>query len=107
MVRRSLDRTFTAWLLFILIAIAASTWLSYYSLENILRNEGKVAFSQIVMDELDATLSTVKDAETGQRGFLLTGDEAYLEPYNTAVTSITEHLGKLRSMTAADADQQS
>ncbi len=30
--------------------------------------------------QVQNVLSSIKDAETGQRGFLLTGDEAYLEP---------------------------
>jgi signal transduction histidine kinase/CheY-like chemotaxis protein len=105
MLRRGLDRTFTAWLLFILIVISASTWLSYRSLGRILRNEERVALSQTVMDELDAALSTLKDAESGQRGFLLTADEAYLAPYDQAVSSITQHIQRLRTLTADDPDQ--
>ena len=34
-----------------------------------------------MQQQLEALLSSVKDAETGQRGFLLTGEERYLEPY--------------------------
>lgn len=37
---------------------------------------------------LDAVLSTLKDAETAQRGFLLTGNQRYLEPYERAVREI-------------------
>ncbi len=106
MLRRGLDRTFTAWLLFILIVITASTWLSYRSLSNIVWNDKRVALSQVVMDELDATLSTLKDAETGQRGFLITGDEAYLAPYDGSVSSITWHLQHLRTLTTDDPDQR-
>ena len=36
------------------------------------------------IEQLQSLLSTVKDAETGQRGYLLTGSEQYLEPYTTA-----------------------
>ncbi len=38
------------------------------------------------------------DAETGQRGYLLTGDERYLEPYRDVVGRITHHLEKLRRL---------
>jgi CHASE3 domain sensor protein len=38
-----------------------------------------------VLLELETTLSVVKDAETGQRGYLLTGDKRYLEPYQAAI----------------------
>ena len=37
---------------------------------------------------LNVLLQRVLDAETGSRGFLLTGDERYLEPYNRAVAEI-------------------
>lgn len=36
--------------------------------------------------QLEALLSVLKDAETGQRGYLLTGDETYLAPYTLATT---------------------
>lgn len=40
----------------------------------------------------------VLDAETGQRGYLLTGDPRYLEPYNDSVGDITENLGVLQQI---------
>ena len=44
-------------------------------------------------DEVGAWLSDyvsqLKDAETGQRGYLLTGEQSYLEPYRTAVAAST------------------
>ena len=46
---------------------------------------------------LDDLLSDYKDAETGQRGFLLTQTEAYLEPYERATTAIDDKLAKLRA----------
>jgi CHASE3 domain sensor protein len=41
-------------------------------------------------------LQHVLDAETGSRGYLLTGDPRYLEPYNTAVAEIGQNLDGLR-----------
>jgi CHASE3 domain sensor protein len=51
--------------------------------------------AQASLAELGATLSILKDAETGQRGYLLTGDEKYLEPYQRALPLIDEHLDRL------------
>src|SRR5215472_8359512 len=48
-----------------------------------------------VVDTTNSLLSWLKDAETGQRGFLLTGEERYLEPYRQAVTEITPDLDTL------------
>ena len=42
----------------------------------------------------------VRDAETGQRGYLLTGENSYLEPYQSALDRIGRLQGKLKLMTA-------
>jgi CheY-like chemotaxis protein len=51
-------------------------------------------------------LSSAKDAETGQRGFLLTGDEAYLEPFVSGRAAIDGELNKIRALTADSPAQQ-
>jgi len=53
------------------------------------------------MHALESFLSTVKDAETGQRGFLLTGDPAYLAPYRAALPKLQTALDRLRNLTGA------
>ncbi|HEX7889644.1 MAG TPA: CHASE3 domain-containing protein [Ramlibacter sp.] len=42
-------------------------------------------------------LQHVLDAETGSRGYLLTGDPRYLEPYNAALAQISQNLDNLRN----------
>jgi CheY-like chemotaxis protein/CHASE3 domain sensor protein len=49
-----------------------------------------------LIERLEVVSSTMKDAETGQRGFLLTGDEAYLEPYNAARARHAKELKDIR-----------
>ena len=51
-----------------------------------------------------ALLSDLKDAETGERGFLLTGDESYLEPYDSALPRIRTDLDELTGSTRHSAD---
>jgi signal transduction histidine kinase len=48
-------------------------------------------------------LQHVLDAETGSRGYLLTGDPRYLEPYNAAVAEISQNLDGLRTTYPAQA----
>jgi methyl-accepting chemotaxis protein len=50
-----------------------------------------------LMGQLKAVLSTAKDAETGQRGFMLTGDESFLTPYQNALGSMPRQLNQLRN----------
>jgi PAS domain S-box-containing protein len=55
-----------------------------------------------IISELDGLLSAVTDAETGQRGFLMTGDERYLAPHLAAFAAAESHLGALRRLTEDD-----
>ncbi len=54
---------------------------------------------------LNRVLQHVLDAETGQRGYLLTGDPRYLEPYNAAVSEIGQQLETLRLAYTPNADE--
>ena len=55
-----------------------------------------MAHEQQTRGALNRLLQHVLDAETGSRGFLLTGDKRYLEPYNSAVAQIGQNLDALR-----------
>src|SRR3989442_12518715 len=54
-----------------------------------------------VMDGTEALLSSMTDAETGERGFLLTGDRRYLEPYGKSLLIIPSQLQSRAPLTAA------
>jgi len=54
---------------------------------------------------LNRLLQHVLDAETGSRGYLLTGDPRYLEPYNAAVSDIGHTLDSLRTTYAPSAEE--
>jgi len=57
------------------------------------------------LDALDALDVLLRDAEASQRGFLITGSEAYLAPNTAAHAKLTPALAKLSALTANDADQ--
>ena len=59
------------------------------------RTDEQAAVTRQVVDTTNALLSSVKDAETGQRGFLLTGQGRYLEPYSRALREIPPELDTL------------
>jgi PAS domain S-box-containing protein len=69
-------------------------------------NQTWVIHSREVLAELERTELLLLDAETGQRGFLLTGEDRYLEPYNDAVTQIDSHILTLSQLTADNPAQQ-
>jgi signal transduction histidine kinase len=90
----------------LLIVLIADGAVSYRAIQTVLRNQALLAHSDLVLRELGATLSSAKDAESGQRGYLLTGRRAYLRPYNSAVIQLGEHIGRLRQLTADNPRQQ-
>jgi PAS domain S-box-containing protein len=59
-----------------------------------------------VLRKLDETAARFVDAETGQRGYLLTGEESYLEPYRAAINNIDQTIGNLKSLTSDNPNQQ-
>ena len=59
-----------------------------------------------VVQQVAAVLQHVTDAETGQRGYLLTGDRSYLKPYERAQSSVPRAVKRLRQLTADNPAQQ-
>ena len=65
----------------------------------------RVTVTHDVLLTLEQALSSAKDAETGQRGYLLTQKESYLEPYQRGLEVTAERLKQLKDMKARDAPQ--
>ena len=82
-----------------LIVIGA---VGYFSIAKVWNNTHELGATYAVIDQLSELISALKDAETGQRGYLLTGDDTYLEPYRLADASIDDALKQLRDSTADD-----
>jgi signal transduction histidine kinase len=70
------------------------------------RASDSIAAALQTRSAINKLMQNVLDAETGQRGYLLTGDPRYLEPYDVATGEINEVLGELRRLYADDKDQQ-
>jgi signal transduction histidine kinase len=60
----------------------------------------------LIVLRLEHLISTITDAETGQRGYIITNRVGYLEPYYTAVSDIHSQLGNLDMMIANEPDNQ-
>ena len=64
--------------------------------------ENAAAASEARITDVVELLSNLKDAETGQRGYLLTGDPLYLQPYNQALVALPGLFAHLRGTLSAD-----
>lgn len=87
----------------LLLAIGVAAYISIASLVN---TSFEVTHSYQVLDRIAAAFSAIQDAETGTRGFVITGDASYLRPYETATNVITEIVADLRSLTSDNPNQQ-
>ena len=65
----------------------------------------QIAEASRIRGSLNRLLQNVLDAETGSRGYLLTGDPRYLDPYTVASAQITQNLDNLRLLYSAHADE--
>lgn len=77
-------------------AVILNGWLSYQNINTLVANEQKEANSQLILNQLEQILSTIKDAALGQRSYLLTKDNRYLVSYQAAVTDINHHVASLQ-----------
>lgn len=87
----------------LLSAITAITWLNA---RRVWGDAQEVEHTQRVLDALEVMLSTAKDAETGQRGYLLTGEEPYLAPLESAVAALDGQVDAIAQLTADNPRQQ-
>ena len=78
-----------ALILLVIIGLLYREWRQYR------RANANATQSREIQDSVDKLLSGMLDAETGQRGFLLTGEDRYLEPYNRAIQTVPSEIASL------------
>lgn len=82
------------------IVLIAFSETSYQRSSAALENMARVQNSHALLSKL---LQTMLDAESGHRGYLLTGEEPYLEPYEKSIATVHTQLQQLRTALAGDA----
>jgi PAS domain S-box-containing protein len=90
----------------IALLLIANAGLAFRNSRQLSEDAGWVAHTHKVMDTFNTILSAAQDAETGQRGYLLTGDPAYLRPYEEATVSIWAELALVERLTADNPGQR-
>ena len=97
-----------AYLGFILAAVVVllATYFSFDTLRSQSLTSERLAHTLMVMGGAKALLSNLQDAETGQRGYLITGAERYLEPYNNAKASLAGRIDSVRRLVTDNPQQQ-
>jgi PAS domain S-box-containing protein len=86
----------------LVVMVFGSVWLARQQQQSFIL----VRHALEVENGLSSVFSELQDAETGQRGFLLTGEASYLKPYEAAITVIDQEVKALAVTTADNPRQQ-
>ncbi|MGP4802282.1 CHASE3 domain-containing protein [Agrobacterium cavarae] len=77
------------------IGVCMTIYLSFWISSEDKKADEAVRGNVAYLTDVSSLMSHIQDAEIGQRGFLLTGDQLYLKPYTTAMESLDGMLDKL------------
>jgi len=90
----------------VVVLLALNGLVAYQNTRVLTDQEHWVGHTQQVLGALDTVRATLSDAETGQRGYILTGQAAYLQPYSSATRQIGPQVDGVARLTADNPTQQ-
>ncbi len=90
----------------ILGLLLANAGVSYWTTIRLVEDDRLVAHTRQVLETLDAVRAAITEAETGQRGYLITDQSNYLRTYETARADVRLQLAKVRDLTADNPEEQ-
>ena len=99
---RTYVRIFFLGILVVLISVAL---LTFSNLNNYTEEVRLIRHSNRVITAVQTVMSSVRDAETGHRGYQLTRDTTYLEPYYSSLRLLPTQIAALDSLLAFDEEQ--
>lgn len=104
--QRSLERKITSGFGAVLLILGIIGGASYWSINQLIKTANDVSHSHQILKELKDTFTKIADVETGGRGYVITGEERYLEPYYVAVELIEQDFEDLKELTGDDSNQR-
>jgi PAS domain S-box-containing protein len=102
----SIERTTTVGFALALIMVVVIGVVAYRTGEEFVETNRRVTHTVEILGELEAAFSDVAIAESGQRGYIITGDPSYMEPHEQVAARLEERLQRLRVLTADNPNQQ-
>ncbi|BBD68291.1 multi-sensor hybrid histidine kinase [Nostoc commune NIES-4072] len=89
-----------------LATLATIGLISYQSTNELIETSARESHTYQVLSELEDLNLQLTNAETGQRGYIITGEQRYLEPYNAAIEVLNQKVNELQRLTADNLNQQ-
>jgi PAS domain S-box-containing protein len=99
-------KRFVAAFIILLLFLGINAVVSQRSTRKLIQNQQLVTHTHEVLANLDQTLALLTEAESGQRGFLITGDEIYLANYNEDLRQLPLQVQTLKRLTSDNPAQQ-
>lgn len=93
---KKMKRNIFLWLLFPLILVSVGIALTISTFKDIEALGSSRERTADLINDAEELLSKLRDSETGQRGYIITGDELYLQPYNAVLPDIVNDFKALR-----------
>ncbi len=90
----------------LIFALLFAGYISFQNSKTLIDDTNWVIHTHEVKGNLDEVITNLIDTETGQRGYLITEDKKYLEPYNFALNEIDSNIDNLRRLTLDNPKQQ-
>src|SRR5689334_4483636 len=90
----------------IFVVLVVGVVVALANVATVYRAASAVAQTNEVKMQLRALLASLIDAETGERGYIITGNDSYLEPYTRGVTATAPEIERVRQLTADNREQQ-
>jgi signal transduction histidine kinase len=89
-----------------LLLLVSISWVTYRSTVLFADSARLVDHTHLVIKQINQVLADVRDAENAQRGYLITGDITFLQPYDAVVTRLPDEITLLRELVNDNAAQQ-
>lgn len=105
-VKTYFERKLVIWFTLVALLALAVGGFAHYTARGLIRNTKLVSHTHAVLQDLLRIQSLCQDIQSGQRGFLLTGDDAFMNQRTAAMASMEEELKKLHELTADNPSQQ-
>lgn len=88
------------------VVVVINAGFAFHAVNKLMGSQELVEHTWKAINQVERVMGSAKDAETGNRGYLITGDEAYLQPYNEALHDLPIEVAALRALTSDNPSQQ-
>src|ERR1035437_4701536 len=99
------NKTFAGFV-FVLVVLFVIQWFTLRTTTGLIENTKLVNQTYTIITKLESVFSMLKDAESGQRGYIITNDSNYMGPYNKQRIEVQTKINELKELTIGNPEYQ-